>query len=208
MRPQDIDRFFTRLSHKFEFRAVILLTGGGAGILEGVHRVTRDLDFQITLAEKSLPRQALFEKAVQETSRETGILVQYGSAIEGWSSIAWPDSNPKSRLYRRFGRLDVKLLDPLWWSVGKLARALSSDISDMVTVFRRLHVKPAAVARAWGRALGRSPMSSAQPLFKQQADYFFRKHAKTIWGKTADPQKLTHLFLLAAQKTRRPSRKI
>ena len=207
MRPQDIDRFFARLAQKVTFPAVIVLTGGGAGILEGVERVTRDLDFQITLGKTSAEREALFEKAAQDASKETGILAQYDTSIESWSSIAWPSSKPKSRLYRRFGNLEVRLLDPLFWSVGKLARALSSDISDVITVFRRLRVKPMAVARAWGEALGRSPMSSAQPLFKQQVIHFFKMYTHSIWGKSVDPQAMTDLFLGTAQKTHQTQKK-
>ncbi len=92
----------------------VLLTGGGAAILSGVSRATQDLDFQIMLPRATTARRQAFQQVIGEVELKTGILAQYDASIEHWSSISWPSSRPKSSLYRRFGRVEVRILDPLW----------------------------------------------------------------------------------------------
>ena len=162
-----------------------------------------DLDFQVTFNKESSRNADMFQTAIDATVKETGIAARYDSAIESWSSISWPQSEPRSRRYRRFGSIDVHILDPLWWSVGKLARYLASDISDLVVVLKTTRTQPAEAVRAWGQALGRSPLSSAQPIFKRQVLNFLKENATTIWGPKADPARLSDLFISTARKTHR-----
>jgi hypothetical protein len=200
MKPKDIDRFFSLLGQRISFPLTVILTGGGAAILEGVSRATRDLDFQIVLRKAGGARQEQFQRAVAEVEGRLKIAAQYDASIETWSSIVWPSPRPKSRFYKRFGSIHVRILDPLWWSVGKIARYLSYDVSDVVTVFRKMKVRPEAAARAWGKALGRSPLSNAQPPFKRQALAFFDHQGRRTWGTGADIQGLHRIFLDAARK--------
>ena len=203
MRPNDIDSFFKLLAKEISFPVTVILTGGGAAILSGVSRATQDLDFQITLPRATAARRLVFQQAIEEVEKKTGIAAQYDASIETWSSIAWPSAKAKSSRYRRFGPIDVRILDPLWWSVGKIARYLTYDVSDVVTVFRQMKIKPEIAMRNWGKALGRSPLSNMQSIFKRQAFDFLSRHGSTIWGSNLDKEKLQNIFLTAAQKHRR-----
>jgi hypothetical protein len=203
MRPKDIDRFFALLSKRIPFPVTVLLTGGGAAILLGVSRATQDLDFQITLTRATAARRQTFQQAVEEVEKTTGIMAQYDASIETWSSIAWPSPRPKSSLYRRFGSIHVRILDPLWWSVGKIARYLSYDVSDVITVLKRMNVKPEETMRTWGKALGRSPLSNMQSIFKRQVFDFVARHGRAVWGPRIQVTALQDLFLTSARKNRR-----
>ena len=202
MRPRDIDRFFALLGKRVESPVQIILTGGGAAILEGVSRATRDLDFQIVLRTRSAARRQALQEAILRVERETGIAAQYDAAIETWSSISWPARRPKSASYKMFGCIEVRILDPLWWSVGKLTRYLSYDISDVVTVFKTTRISPDRAARAWGKALGRSPLSNAQPIFRRQVLDFFASHGRRLWGSSFDSNTAVRLFLQSARRKR------
>jgi hypothetical protein len=201
VRPRDIDHFFALLSKRISFPVTVLLTGGGAAILTGVSRATQDLDFQITLTQTSATRRETLQKAISEVETKTGIMAQYDTAIETWSAIAWPSPRPKFSNYRRFGSIQVRILDPLWWSVGKIARYLSYDVSDVITVFKRMKVPPEEAMRAWGKALGRSPLSNMQSIFKRQAFDFVARHGRTVWGPRIHAESLQELFLTTARKT-------
>jgi hypothetical protein len=200
MKPHDIDHFFKQLSQHFVFPSTVILTGGGAAILEGVSRGTRDLDFQIVLKNATASRKSMFQAAIEEVEKRTGIAAQYDASIAMWSSIAWPAPRLKSYRYKRFGKIEVRILDPLWWSIGKIARYLTSDQSDVVTVFKKMKVQPEQAMRAWGRALGRSPMSNVQVIFRRQVFYFIEQHSRAVWGRNIDPVKLKGIFLTAARK--------
>jgi len=190
------------LGKRVGFPVQIILTGGGAAILEGVSRATRDLDFQIVLRTRSASRRQAFQDAILHVERATGIAAQYDAAIETWSSISWPARRPKSFPYKRFGTIDVRVLDPLWWSVGKLTRYLSYDISDVMTVFKHMRISSEQAARAWGQALGRSPLSNAQPIFRRQVLDFFAAHGRRLWGTSFDADTTTRVFLRSAQRKR------
>jgi len=109
------------------------------------------LDFQVSFKKKSSSFSQVFQVAIEAVAKETGIAAQYDAAIESWSSISWPQARPKSRLYRNFGPVEVRILDPLWWAVGKLARYLKYDISDLVIVLKATHTKPEVAAKVWGK---------------------------------------------------------
>lgn len=200
MRPRDIDRFFTLLSREFHAPLKIFLTGGAVAVLSGSRRVTHDLDFQIAMKKNGEKYQEALRAAIEKATALTGIATQYDENIETWGSIAWPPRRPQARLYKRYGSVDVYLLDPLLWSIGKLSRYLTSDVEDLQTVLRRLRIPPRTAVRAWGEALGRSPMSSAQALFKRQALHFMRKHGPSIWCRKWQVQALEQLFLDSARQ--------
>lgn len=199
MKPRDIDRFFKELSKEIDFAATILLTGGAVAVLEGSRRVTRDLDFQVSLPRTSPERLERLQAAIDRVSKHSGIPAQYAEIIETWSSIAWPKTKRAPRLYRQFGKIAVRLLDPLSWSIGKLSRYLASDVADLLTVLKRAQIPPQEAVHAWGEALGLSPTSSAQPLFQRQVLHFLRQHSATLWGPNVDIGGLETLFLKSAR---------
>jgi len=199
MRPREIDRFFEILSRFLKFRVRIVLTGGAVPVLQGSGRATHDLDFQIIFSTRSRKAREVFQEAVEKASRITGIAAQYDETIETWSSISWPRRRRMSRLYRRIGRVEVHLLEPLLWSIGKLSRYLASDVEDLVMILKRARIRPEEAARGWGEALGGSPASSAQPVFKRQVIHFIREHGREIWREGLNLSSLEDLFLKSAR---------
>jgi hypothetical protein len=198
LKPTDIDLFFEDLSRRVTRPLQILLTGGAAAILQGTSRATFDIDFELRLAKGG--DWDLVQRAIEETSTATGIAAQYSDDIDQWSSIALPDK--KSRLYRRFGKIEVRILAPALWAIGKLARYLSSDIHDLRIVLRAADTRPQSTVKVWGTALGISPLSSSQATFRKQVENFIEQNAKAIWGTDTDPEKLKRIFLETSKKTR------
>lgn len=207
MRIGDIDRFFEDLGRRLDRPVRILLTGGAAGVLQGISRATYDIDFEIRL--RRLPegsRRARDEwervqKGIEATARATGITPQYDEDIDRWSSIALPVK--RGKLYRRFGKVEVRILDADLWAIGKLTRFLSTDVQDLRVVLSKARVDPQAAVKLWGKALGISPTSSSQATFRKQVETFLNQYAQEIWGTSVDPAELKRLFLESARKARR-----
>jgi len=131
----------------------------------------------------------------------TGITPQFSEDIERWSSITFP--NKKSTLYKQIGNVELRLLDPSVWAIGKLTRFLPHDERDLRIVLRKNKSDPKYLARFWGRALGLSGMSSTQDMFRRQVLLFFKLYARSLWGPSTHPDELKTLFLQSAQKTRK-----
>src|SRR5262245_17212697 len=101
-----------------------------------MQRATLDIDFEIRLKRGGLRSGTgggweSVHKAIEDTARATGITPQYDEDIDKWSAIALPSK--RSRLYRDFGKVEVRILNPELWAVGKLTRYLSTDIQDLRT---------------------------------------------------------------------------
>ena len=199
MKVSDIHSFFEDLDRRLAEGVQVVLTGGAAAILQGTSRATFDIDFELRL--KRGGNWDRVQQAIAETSTATGITAQYGEDIDRWSSIAMPGR--ESRLYKRFGKVEVRLLNPSLWAIGKLARYLSSDVEDLRIVLKRTKTQPKALAKVWGKALGTSPASSSQATFRKQVENFFTQYAREIWGAAADATELNRLFLESAQRARR-----
>jgi hypothetical protein len=208
VKPADIHRFFEDLGRRIEFPVQIVLTGAAAGILQGMTRATLDIDFEIRLKGAGKPNTEdsweHLQRAIAATARATGITPQYAEDIDAWSMIALPAK--RSRLYRRFGKAEVRILDPALWALGKLTRYLSTDIQDLRTVLKHSQSDPHAAVKVWGTALGISPVSSSQTTFRKQVEAFLDQYARDIWGRAASPDTLKQLFMTSAQKARKRRR--
>jgi hypothetical protein len=204
MKARDIDLFFEDLSRRIDRPVRVLLTGGAAGILQGMKRATFDIDFEIRLKTtgKAFAADAWerLHRAIDETARATGITPQYAEDIAGWSLIALPAK--RSSLYRKFAGVEVRILEPALWAVGKLTRYLSTDVQDLRTVLKHTATDPKVAVRTWGTALGKSPASSSQTTFRKQVEAFLDQYAREIWGAGAEKNELKQLFLHSAQKAR------
>jgi hypothetical protein len=198
---RDIHRFFEDLNRRVGRPVEIVLTGGAAAILQGTSRATFDIDFELRLRRASESAWDQVQKAIAQTSTATGIAAQYGEDIDQWSAISLPGK--ESRLYRRFGKVEVRILNPGLWAIGKLARYLSSDVQDLRVVLKAARTRPKTIARLWGTALGISPASSSQVTFRRQVEDFIDQYSREIWGAQADSAELKRLFLETAQRARR-----
>lgn len=185
MTRRQIDRFFAVLGRELASPARVIVTGAAAGCLWGHVRPSLDIDFAIQSAGGARQWPAV-ETAIERTTRLTGLAANYAVDIDRWGSIALLDYRRHTHRYRVFGRVTVHVLDPTYWTIGKLSRYLAPDVEDLVAVLKRRRQPVEPLVRVWGRALRRSPRSLACTQFRRQAEDFLTRHGRTIWGKTFD----------------------
>lgn len=198
MTRRQIKRFFKAFARRVDQPATVLLTGAAAGSLMGSSRPSLDVDFEVVLSPRSQRRWEAIEQAVAEASQETGIAAQFGEEIGRWSLISLLDYARHTRPYQRFGTVEVRLLEPAYWAIGKLARYLDPDVRDLVQVLRRQRLAPEPLARLWGRALRESPRSTACWAFRRQVEHFLATHGRAIWGPSFDAAAAIAAFHRAA----------
>ena len=198
MHPRAIDRFFKTLAGEFGGTATLIVTGAAAGSLWGRIRPSQDIDFGVQLASRGRATWDRFQTAVQHAIERTGIQVNYAEDIDRWGSVTLLDYRRHTTLYRRFGTLTVRLLDPAYWAIGKLGRYFALDVDDLVQVLTRRRMPAAAAVRIWGRALRESPRSTALTQFRAQVEHFLRTYGRTIWGRGFDADAAVRQFHLAA----------
>lgn len=194
MSPEQIERFFRLLAKELPKPVTVILTGAAAGSLMGHVRPSLDIDFAIFATRSSSTSWRTIEDAVERVGQLTGIRPHYAEDIDRWSSVVLHDYRQRSRLYRRFGRLAVRLLDPATWAIGKLSRYLPQDIDDLVAILSRQRLSAATLVSRWAQALRRSPRSQALTLFRDHVEDFLRTHGTTIWGRSFDPEHTIHRF--------------
>jgi len=198
MNPTVIDRFFRMLAKEFGQPATIILTGAAAGSLLGHIRASRDIDFAVQPASRDARTWERFAAAVDRTMRQVGLEANYAEDIDRWSSITLLDYRRHTTAYRRFGALQVRVLEPIYWSIGKLGRYLEIDVHDVVAVLRRRRVPVGRAVTVWGRAVRSSPRSAAMFQFRRQVEHFLRTYGRTIWGTRFNPETAIHQFHRAA----------
>ena len=189
MTRRRIDRFLATLAAELRLPARAYVTGAAAAALWGRVRPSLDIDLGIELRPRrrnSSPPATwdAVEAAVARTTALTGIPASAAEDIDRWGMITLLDYRRSSRVYRVFGDLEVRLLDPRTWSIGKLTRYLDPDVRDVAEVLRRQGVDATSAARLWGRALRASPASTAQFQFRRHVELFFRREGRHVWGKT------------------------
>lgn len=197
MNPKQVDRFFKGLGRDFHREAVIFLTGAAAGSLMGNVRPSLDIDFGVDL-KGGAAAWADLEKAIDRNKLLTGLAVNYGEDIDRWGQITLLDYQKHARPYKKFGKLDVRVLAPAYWSIGKMTRFLEPDIRDMAAVFAARKVPVDTLAKLWGRAVKASPRSAAQFQFIRQVEHFLAAEGPGIWGKKFDLGKALGAFRKSA----------
>ena len=202
MTPRQIERFFHILSRELDEPVTVILTGAAAGALWGYVRPSLDIDFAIIPRRATRTNWPKIEQAIERTSRLTGISVNYAEDIDRWSSVSLMDYQRHKRLYRRFGTLELCLMDPRYWSIGKVSRYLDPDVKDLVEVLTRQRVPATRLIRLWAKALRHSPRSPSLTQFRVQAEHFLRTYGRTIWGKTFDVEQTIRQFERAFRPTR------
>ncbi len=198
MTPQEVDRFFETLAGWLEEPVRVVMTGAAAGALQGYIRPSQDVDFAIRPARKKTGSWQRIEAAIERTMKETGIPANYAEDIDRWGTISLMDYWDHTQPYRKFGGVDVRILDPAYWSIGKLSRSLDSDLKDVIAVFSGKKVPWNRVVRLWGRALKSSPPSTDRFQFRQRIERFLKDYGRVIWGRGFSPEKATQQFHRAA----------
>ncbi|MEP6654833.1 MAG: hypothetical protein ABJA82_15830 [Myxococcales bacterium] len=204
-----IDRYLTILAAQLGVPARAFLTGAAAAALWGRVRPSADIDFGLELRHTGSAQPEdrttdgdswrIIEQAVERTTKLTGIPASVAADIDRWGMITLLNYRRTSRLYRRFGKLDVRLLDPVNWSIGKLTRALDPDLRDVAEVFRRQAVSWIRAAGTWGRALRASPPSTSQFQFRRHVEDFFTRRGPVIWGTRFEAESAIRRFHAAAR---------
>ena len=196
MNQKQIDRFFQTLDEAVEdaapkLRIKIILTGAAAGSLMGSIRPSIDIDFEIE-CERGYFKE--IDAAIKKASRITGIAVNFSENIDRWSEITFLDYRRHTKAYKTFGRIEVSILLPAYWAIGKLARYLDPDVDDLVRVLKNNPLPPLELAKILGRALLESPRSSASFTFKKHVEHFFKTYGRSIWGARFDEAKCLEAF--------------
>lgn len=183
MTERQIRRFFRVLARELSRSARVIVTGAAAGSLWGSVRPSLDIDFGITLARGGRAGQDALEAAVARTVQLTGIQANYAQDIDRWGPISLLDYRRHTRPYRRFGTLEVRLLDPVYWSIGKISRYLVPDVQDLLVILKRRRVPTRRLVQTWARALRASPPSPARAQFRAQAEHFLLAYGLDVWGR-------------------------
>ena len=198
MTRRRIEQFLKTLAAELDRPARLYLTGAAAAALLGRVRPSLDIDFGLEIEDPDPAAWRAVQEAVDRASRLSGIAASAAEDIDRWGMISLLDYKKTARPHRHFGQLDVRVLNPLHWSIGKLTRFLDVDIDDVVEVFRRQSIAAPAAAKLWGRALRASPPSTAQFQFRRQVEVFFRTQGRAVWGATFDGEASIRLFYRAA----------
>ena len=88
----------------------------------------------------------------------------------------------------KIGKIEVRLLSPEHWSIGKMARYLELDAMDVAYVFKKQTISWEKVADLWGRALKDSSRSDKSREFRNHVEDFLKHKGKKIWGDKFDPE--------------------
>jgi hypothetical protein len=198
LNKHEIARYFRVLSKLYRKPCKIILTGAAAGALYGRIRATLDLDFALRFPARSPARKEMswreFAACAHEATERTGIAAQYAEDIDRWSLISYLDYEKHTLPFSRFGKIEARLLKPSFWAIGKLARYLDPDVRDVCEVMKRTRTRAEGLARVLGRALRRSPKSTACELFRRQVEDFFKTRGRGIWGKNYRSEKTIAIF--------------
>lgn len=189
MNKRQVENYFKILDQLYGKRCRIILTGAAAGALYGRVRATMDVDFALPRADWQS-----FAAAVEQAKRRTRISAQYTEDIDRWSAITYLDYERHTYVYRKFDKIELRLMEPAYWALGKLTRYLDSDVRDLVSVLAKTSTHWKDVAGVAGRALKQSPKSTACFQFRTQVENFFAKKGKKVWGKNFDFKKAVELF--------------
>ncbi len=181
MRKSQIDRFFKELDRSLDQKAEIILLGAGAGHLMGHIRPSLDIDFEIRLFSKQ--KRKLLEEKILQVSRQEKIAVNFSENVDHWSMISYLDYRKTAIPYKKFGKLNVKLMAPEYWTIGKLARYHVLDSNDIAAIIKKKKLKPISLVRLWKRALKSSDLSLELGQFKRHAQDFLKSYGRRLWGK-------------------------
>ncbi len=194
MNKKQIDNFFKIVDAEFRQDARAILTGAAVRSIIGSNSPSIDIDFAIDLKNHSEQNWKQLESAIRKAIDRTGIQVNYAEDIDRWGMITLLDYKNHTKLYKKIGKLAIRVLDPAYWSIGKITRFLNPDILDMIHVFRKTGIQPSRLAKIWGKALMASPRSTALPRFRRHVEDFFLSYGKKIWGNSFNPSKAVKQF--------------
>jgi len=195
MNKKKINEFFRRLDAKLNEPAVVILVGASAGSLMGHVRPSFDIDFEIRLKKSTPVKKTRLANVILKTAAETGVAVNFSENIGGGSMISYLDYRQTALRYKKFGKLDVKLIEPAYWTIGKMTRFLELDIQDMVKIIHKKKLKPTEMILVWAQAFRSSDLSLELGQFKEHVLFFLKQYSKRLWGQAMGSKNLEADFL-------------
>jgi hypothetical protein len=189
---EQAEAYFNDLGRQLPAQTVIVLTGGIAASLLADARTTDDIDFAVI--KPLLKHWDAVAGTLTRLAAKRGIQVQFSEDLDRWSSVTLLDWKKHTRLHRRSGKLEVRILDPLYFSIGKITRSRQGDIDDLVAVLKAQKTDWRPLVKLWAKALQKSPRSTALPLVKQQMLTFLKDQGPGIWGKHFRAQEAASAF--------------
>ncbi len=185
MRKRQIDLFFRELDKGLGLKAEIILLGASAGSLMGHIRPSFDIDFEIRLSGRKSNKAAVGQ-VILDTARKAGVAVNYSENVDHWSMVSYLDYRKTAKPYKQFGKLNVKLIAPAYWTIGKMARYYALDIKDIAAIIRKKKLEPESLVKLWKLAMDQSDLSLELGQFKKHAAHFLKFYGKRLWGKKFD----------------------
>lgn len=193
MQKRQIDLFFRELDKALNLKGEIILLGASAGSLMGHIRPSFDIDFEIRMSGK-VKNKREFEEKIMEASRKARVAVNFSEDVGHWSMISYLDYRKKALPYKKFGKLNVKLIAPEYWTIGKMARYYSLDEKDVAAIIRKKKLKPGPVVKLWKRALDSSDLSLELGQFKKHAEHFLKNYGRKLWGKNFRTERMVKIL--------------
>jgi hypothetical protein len=121
--PEQLKRFFERLSKRYDQPAKLYVFGGSALLLIGSRRNTGDFDFTVN------DNNTDFRHAIEETATELGIDAEESVPAEFMPLPQGADA--RHTLIARVGQLSIFIFDLYSIAVMKIDRAFETDIEDV-----------------------------------------------------------------------------
>ena len=172
----DIDLFFKKLAELIEEDIDIYILGGCALILLGASRTTQDIDFEIKGAsDETIER-------IQQFCIDKNIPVNFSEDVGMWGMISINNNRDTALPYSDFGKINVRILDPLDMSIGKIERFTDIDVQDVTYLIKKFSINAEELLTAWARALNKSLKSEKNFLFRKQVESFIKTYSKKLWG--------------------------
>lgn len=197
MNLDQAEAYFEALGKALPAQTIIVLTGGIAAGLLADARTTDDIDFAVI---KPLARHwDAVADALTRLASKRGIQVQFSEDLDRWSQVSLLDWKRHTRRHRRTGKLEVRILEPLYFSIGKITRGTQRDVDDLAAVIKAQKVDWVPLVKLWAKALKKSPRSTALPLVKRQMLGFLKEQGPKLWPK-APPGGPAQVFEAALNK--------
>lgn len=96
--------------------------------------------------------------------------------------------------YKQIGRIEIRLMAPEYWTIGKMTRFLEIDVNDIIKVIKKKCLRTERLVSLWARALRASPLSPTKGHFCRNVESFLNTHGKKLWGTAFDKQKVINDF--------------
>jgi hypothetical protein len=197
MNLEQAEAYFSELGKKLPVHTVIVLTGGiAAGILADA-RTTDDIDF--ALIKPLTEHWDEVSELLHQMAKKHGIDIYFSEDMDRWGSVTLLDWKKHTTMHRKSGSLDIRVLDPLYFTIGKISRGTLRDVQDIEAVLKAQKVDWKPLVKLWAKALKKSPRSAALPRAKNQMEGFLNQSGQDIWGKTFDANEAIAVFRAALQ---------